>query len=238
VPAYNESKYIEKSIKRIVGVLGAKKLTWELIIVDDGSTDGTLGVANKLRRVYKNLKVVGYENNRGKGAAILFGSSFAKGDYIAFIDADRDIDPRYLIFLLEAMNGTDIAILSKNHPQSKVKFPLYRKILSKGYYILVRILFSLPVSDTQVGCKIFKNQVIRKIKPFISTKRFVFDLELLAYSYELNYKIKEYAVVLNFSREKSRISVRNILRMLLETLFVLYKIKFDFHKNHDAFLSY
>jgi glycosyltransferase involved in cell wall biosynthesis len=226
VPAYNESRYIENSIKRIEYTLNKLQLKWELIVVDDGSTDSTLRIANSLRKFYKNLKVVGYKLNKGKGAAILFGTKLAKGDYIAFIDADGDVAPNYLRFLLNSMNGSDIAILSKNHPKSKVKFPLYRKILSKGYYAIVRMLFNLPVSDTQVGCKVFKGHIIKEMSPFISTKKFVFDLELLAYANKLDYRIKEYPAVLNFRREKSRIRLKSVLIMLLETILVLYKIKF------------
>ena len=144
---------------------------------------------------------------------------------MAFIDADRDIDPKYLLFLLGNMNDTDIAIFSKNHPESRTVFPAYRKVLSKGYYVLVRALFNLPVSDTQVGCKVFRKEVIKRVCPLISTTKFAFDLELLAYAHKFNYRIKEFPAVLNFSRDKGRIRLKNVARIFVDTLLVLYKIR-------------
>ena len=224
VPAYNESRYIAGSIKRIHDVMKNAKVNYEIVIVNDGSSDDTLYVADSLRSRYKNLRVVGYKKNRGKGGAILFGTRFVKGSYVAFIDADKDIDPKYLLFLLKNIGNADIAILSKNHPKSRTLFPAYRKVLSKGYYVLVRVLFNLPVSDTQVGCKMFRREVIRKVCPLISTKKFAFDLELLAYANKFNYKIREFPAVLNFSRDKGRIRLKNVARIFFDTLFVLYKI--------------
>lgn len=227
MPAFNEEERIYKNAKKVYDYFNSRKSRFELIIVDDGSTDNTAYEASRIKK--KNVKSIGYPKNAGKGNAILHGVSKATGDYVIFLDSDLEIDVSYAydLFLSAIESGADIAILSKNHPKSTTNFPLYRKILSRGYYIFAKILFRIPVSDTQTGCKVFRLSVLKNVRKFLSAKRFCFDLELLAYINKLGYKITEKPIHIRFKREKSRVRISSAAEMFFDTLVTFIR----YHRN-------
>lgn len=227
IPSYNEGKNILKNIRYAVKIFGSLPMIkdFEIIVVDDGSIDNTRSEAAKISN--RHVKIIGYEKNMGKGHALIYGVGFAKGDYILFLDADMEIDPRQIRKLLSIITfeDTDAAIFSKNMMGSKINSPLYRKILSRGYYFIAHVLINLPVNDTQVGCKIFRSSVLKNISHKIKTKKFAFDLELITVMYMMGSRIIEVPVEINFSREAMRIKLRNILRMFLDTLDIFYRYR-------------
>ena len=161
---------------------------FEIIVVDDGSPDETLKEAQKFKN--DNYKVVGYKTNRGKGYAVRYGMARAKGDYIAFIDAGMEIDPNGISMILEHMEwyNADIVVGSKRHPASESNFPTIRKIYSWGYHLLVRLLFRIPLNDTQAGLKVYKRKVLEVVLPRLVIKQFAFDIELLAVAKYLGFR--------------------------------------------------
>ena len=197
------------------------------IIVNDGSTDNTQREALKFRK--RNVMVVGYSKNAGKGNAILCGMAHASGNYVIFLDSDLEIGPAYAFDLLStaAASGAGVAILSKNHPLSSTNFPAYRKFLSRGYYMFAKILFRIPVSDTQTGCKVFRADVLGQVAGFLAAKRFCFDLELLAYVNMLGHAIIEKPIDVVFRREKSRIRTSSVLEMFADTILIFFR----YHRN-------
>jgi glycosyltransferase involved in cell wall biosynthesis len=233
IPAYNEGNGIKKNLEYLASVFRSEPVLkdFEIIVVDDGSSDNTRIKARKVKKV----KVVGYGENRGKGHALLYGTGYAKGNYILFMDADMEIDPIQAKKLMCGMQAkkADIAIFSKNMRDSRINFPLYRKVLSRGYYFIVHMLFNLPVNDTQVGCKLFRTSDLKKVVGMVKTEKFAFDLELLFLLNASGCKIIEVPVDINFRRETIRISMRNILRMFSDTIniFYRYRIKKQFKKG-------
>ena len=163
IPAYNENKIICEMLKECVSVLD--KIEHEIIIVDDGSLDGTYEKVIEFSKNHKTIKVVNYSDNHGKGFAIRYGAKFATGDIVAFIDADLNIHPRHILRLAKQIEESkaDIVVGSKRHPESKVNYPVNRTILSEFYYYFVWMLFRIPVRDTQVGLKLYRREVIEKI---------------------------------------------------------------------------
>ena len=231
VPAYRQEKTITKDITTIVTALSALPINYEIIIVVDGFADKTYKVLQSLKLKTKNLKVIGYEKNKGKGFAIKRGVEEAKGDIIGFIDAGMDIDPTEISIMLDIMdwNKADIVIGSKLHPESKVNYPFWRKVLSWGYRTLTHFLFGFSVKDTQVGLKIFKKKAAKDIFSKIIVKRFAFDIEVLAVAYKLGYtRIYEAPIKLNFNGV-SNITSSNFWRvifwMLWDTAAVFYRVK-------------
>src|SRR3989344_9128259 len=155
VPAYKQEKTIVKDIENIDKILSSLPFSHELLVVVDGFLDKTYGrIKNQESRI-KNLRVLGYKENRGKGFAIKYGVKEAGGDIIGFIDAGMDLDPAEISIMLNIMdwNKADIVVGSKLHPDSKVSYPYQRKILSWGYRTFTHILFGFKVKDTQVGLK-------------------------------------------------------------------------------------
>ena len=230
VPAYKQEKTIVQDIKNLNKVLSSLPLKYEIIVVVDGFLDKTYEKISSQKSVIRNLKVYGYEKNYGKGYAVKYGMLKAQGDIIGFIDAGMDLDPSEISVALDLMewNKADIIIGSKLHPESKVNYPFWRKILSWGYRTLTHILFGFNVKDTQVGMKFFRKKVAHEVFSKIVVKRYAFDIEVLTVAYKLGYKkIYESPVKLNFQRAAG-IGSSNfwkvIFWMLWDTVAVFYRL--------------
>lgn len=233
VPVYRQEKTIVKDLKNIYQVLQSLRYPTELICVVDGKIDSSFEKASALAKKYPNLKVVGYETNKGKGHAIRFGIGRSKGSIVGFIDSGMDLNPNGLAILLEHFEWykADIIVGSKRHPVSKVKYPWQRKILSFGYQLLVLLLFGFRVKDTQVGMKFFRREVLEKVLPRLLVKKFAFDVEILAVSNYLGFKrIYEAPIEANLKWGKtSSITNKSFLRiavaMIIDTLAVFYRLR-------------
>lgn len=227
VPAYNESQTIFNNIKETVETLAAFDYDFEIIVVDDGSNDETyLHAARLLDDHGGRVRVVRYDVNQGKGNALMCGAAYATGEYVVFLDADMDLHPRQLptFFGIMSATGADVVIGAKRHPLSKVNYPFIRKIYSAVYYVMIRVLFGLPIRDTQTGLKVFKTSVLRNVFPRILVKRFAFDIEVLTNAHRLGYKIVDAPVTLEFKRGEGRVRSSDVKSMLLDTLSVFYRM--------------
>lgn len=227
LPAYKQENTIVKDIDTITGALTSAKIEHELIVVVDGFEDKTYQKVNKLNR--KNLVLIGYKINQGKGFAVKKGVEKANGDIIGFIDAGMDLDPKEITLMLDIMdwNKADIVIGSKLHPDSKVEYPVSRRILSWGYRSIVRFLFDLNVKDTQVGLKIFRKPVAKKVFKRIVENGFVFDVEVLAIAGMLGYnKIYEAPIRLKFRQGSIASSNywKHVMLFLISTFAVFYRM--------------
>lgn len=227
MPAYKQEKTISKDIKNIDKVLSSLKLKYEIILVVDGFVDDTFKKAKKIKN--SKLKVIGYSDNRGKGFAIKTGVEKARGEIIGFIDAGMDLDPHEISYMLDIMDWkkADIVVGSKLHPDSIVNYPLSRKIISWGYRMVTRSLFNLNVKDTQVGLKIFKYKVAKRVFPKIIVKAFAFDIEVLAVASSLGYtKIYEAPIKLRF--RQGSITNTNFWKVgfwtLIDTMAIFYRM--------------
>lgn len=228
IPAYKQEKSIVKDIKTMMKSLDKTGYNYEIIIVVDGIVDNTLEKVKTIKS--SRVKVLSYQKNQGKGHAVRYGMTHAKGDIIGFIDAGMDIHPAGFNMLLNHMEwyNADIIVGSKMHPVSKVNYPLWRKLLSRGYRLLTRIMFGFKVRDTQVGLKFFKRKVIVDILPRLLVKTYAFDIELLAVSYALGYnRIYEAPIEITFiegSITKKNLS-HIVYKMLWDTFAVFYRLK-------------
>jgi len=248
IPAYKAEKYIVKNIKNLESVLSTTSYDYEIIVVVDGDIDRTLQRANRYARNKNHIKSFTYPNNKGKGNAVRHGFSKAKGDLIGFIDAGLDLDPNAMHMLLAHFEwyNADIIVGSKRHPASKIEYPWQRKILSFGYQYIVLFLFGLKIRDTQVGIKIFRAEVVKKILPRLLVKAFAFDIEMLAVANYLGYKrIFEAPINLKMDFSQSTIASKGFIKtsfwMLWDTLAVFYRLKIiDFYnyKNRKLWIDY
>ncbi|MGB9637281.1 MAG: glycosyltransferase [Microgenomates group bacterium] len=228
VPAYKQEKTIVKDLQQIELVLKQLRYDYEIICVVDGKVDKTFEKAKKISS--SKLKVIGYEENHGKGYAVRYGMARAKGDLIAFIDAGMDINPKALPMLLEHMiwYDSDIIVGSIRHSASKViGYPLKRKIYSVGYHWLTRILFGLRITDSQRGVKIFKRKVLERTLPRLLVKNFAFDIEILSVAHRLGFKrIHDGPVEMDARKFRySSIKSSTVFSMLIDTLAIFYRLK-------------
>jgi glycosyltransferase involved in cell wall biosynthesis len=227
MPAYNEATRIQSSIEEVAKTFNDFGCPWELIIMDDGSTDETYEKSLEVSKNYpRHLIIKKNPYNLGKGRALKKALHYASGDYVVFLDADMDLHPIQVQALFDIMrlDNADIVIGSKLHPNSVVKYPFDRRIISFAYYLIVRILFDLPCHDTQTGLKLFKTEVLRKVFPRILVKKFAFDLEVLVNAHHMGYKIAEAPIVLNPQRPFGRLGLRAIFTTGWDTLAVFYRM--------------
>ena len=231
IPAYKQEKTIASDVLRIKNVLEKIRHPYEIIVVVDGYDDSTLNNAKKSAIRNKQIIVIGYKQNRGKGYAVRFGMARSKGDIIAFLDSGMDINPNGISMLLEHFEwyNADIIVGSKRHPVSKIDYPALRRIISFLSQFFIRILFGLNVKDTQVGLKFFRREVLEQVLPRLLIKRYAFDIELLVVANYLGFKrIYEAPVEIEWSTG-SGITTKNLWRILLftfiDTLAIFYRLK-------------
>lgn len=226
IPAYKQEKLIIRNLKKFIKELNFIRYDYEIIVVIDGEIDKTFQKLKKAK--LDKVKVIYYKNNKGKAYAIRMGMNKAKGDYVMFMDSGMEIDPNGISMLLEHMEWyeADIIVGSKRHPASLVNYNWQRKILSFGYYYLVKLLFGIKVKDTQAGIKIFKKKVLQKILPRLIEKRFAGDLEILVVAKSLGFKkIFEAPIKLdyNLSGVSSAASMKSAKGVFLDTLAIFYR---------------
>lgn len=222
MPVYNGEAYIAESIKRVANHMENLGKPYEIIVVDDGSTDNTYKTA--LKNADNHTKIVRYSKNRGKGYAFISGALRSSGNIIVLFDADLDIPLQQINILLKTMEktGADIVITNKWHPQSKTISTPTRRFLSLAFNALVRLLTGLKIQDTQTGAKAFKRKPLLRALKYLRVKRYAFDVELLLVAHQLGYKIAQ-APSLRPIKLTSRFKIREIFKMCLELLSITYR---------------
>lgn len=225
VPAYREARHIHENLGRLLTELDGLGRSYEVIVVSDGNTDRTAREAEGV--VSPNIKVIEYNRNMGKGYALRCGVSHSSGDLITFIDADMELDPRYIKGFIAVMEtfDCDAVVGSKRHPMSNVRYPPARRFQSLLYQLLIRLLFNVKVRDTQTGLKLFRRRVLEDVVPLLAIKRFAFDLELLVVARQLGYrKVMEAPVDLKYKFE-STVDPGAAWRILWDTAAIFYRLR-------------
>ncbi len=224
IPVYNEVEHISAMVNETIKVLDSMGLTYEIIVTNDGSTDGTEEELGQLTS--KNVKVISYKMNRGKGFAVRTGVAEATGSLVAFIDGDLEIHPKHLTLMVQAIKATqaDVIVGSKYLIPSMVKMSMVRGFVSHVYKTFVSILMRLPISDTQTGIKIFRAESIKEILPLMTIDGYSFDVELLGLLQWRGYKIEEIPMQLQLNGRREKIRVSDAFIMLVDTISIRRRI--------------
>jgi glycosyltransferase involved in cell wall biosynthesis len=181
IPSYNEEERLPATLDRIASYVRAKRPNTEVIVVDDGSTDGTIAVAESFRGKFDRLRVMTNGTNRGKGFSVKQGSLAAAGRVVLFTDADLSAPIEEAETLLAALNDHDVAIGSRAMDRSLIEThqSLFREFAGILFNKIVRTILWLPFVDTQCGFKAFRRERCRIIFEQQTIERFGFDPELL-----------------------------------------------------------
>src|ERR1700694_474785 len=236
VPAYREARHIHENLGKLLRELDRLGRTYEVIVVSDGDTDETAREAE--RGVSPHIKVIEYNRNMGKGYALRCGVAHSSGELVTFIDADMELDPRYIKGFIAVMESfeCDAVVGSKRHPMSNVRYPPARRFQSLMYQLLVRTLFRVKVRDTQTGLKLFRRHVLEEAVPLLSIKRFAFDLELLVVAGQLGYtKVMEAPVDLDYKFE-STADLKATWHVLWDTAAIFYRLRVRRYYAHQRVL--
>lgn len=220
MPAFNEAERISESVEYVKSMFEKICDDFEIIVSDDGSTDGTGRISESI--LDSRVQVVTNRKNHGKGHALKSGFHYATGQYTFFIDSDMEIHPKEMRAYLDALAFADLAIGSKRHRASQVRTPALRRFLSLGFNIIERMLTGTRATDSQAGLKCARSTALYRIVPLLSVKRYAFDAELLAVASLLNYKIMELPVEVNL---RATFSVRQVFRMFIDLLGIAYRLR-------------
>lgn len=227
LPAMNEGHIIEKTLKELTAELDLCVADYEVIVVDDGSTDDTFVAASRFANQDPRINVLAYPENQGKGYALRQGFNASRGDIVIFYDADLDIPPACIQALLEILNANDLGgvVGSRMHRDSDDHRSLKRKFLSHAVHIFVWTLFRISVKDTQVGLKVFRRQALEPIMGLPRVKGFAFDIELLALARMTGIKIGEAPVRIEYVQQPSTVTVSAVFRALMDAFGIFYRVR-------------
>ncbi|MFH1391982.1 MAG: glycosyltransferase [Candidatus Diapherotrites archaeon] len=224
---YNESGIFNDSMKKIEEFFKNWKYSYELIFVDDKSTDNTAELIKKFAKGKKNVKTFFHEKNQGRGKTVSDGIKKANGKIVGFVDVDLEVPIEQTLSLIEAIkNGSDIAI-GKRIYVTKPKY-IHRHILSKAYSLLSKVMLAHPFFDTEAGCKFFNR---KKILPFLSQTKenhWFWDTEIVLRPYFAGLKIIEVPVL--FIKNENAASTVKIFADTINYLKNLWKYSAEFRK--------
>lgn len=226
VPAFNEATCIEENLSVIEQEIDKITRSYEIIIAEDGSLDGTDIIAESLSREKSQIKHLHSDERSGKGAALNRAFQSSAGKIVVFMDADLATNLQCLSGMLEQIErGYDIVIGSRHINGSKVERPFSRTITSLVYNYFVRLVFRDKIHDHQCGFKVFHSDVLDSIGA-IKSNGFFFDTELLVTAKKLGYSIVEYPVTWKEPlNRKSKINIlRNGIKMGMELLKLRIKL--------------
>lgn len=229
VPAYNEQWRILPTLLEIIDYLDSRSITYEIIVVNDGSKDTTKNILERLKKIKPEILINNFPKNRGKGAAVRAGMLSAKGVLHLFVDADGATPIRELERLMHPLNeGFDLAIGSRAIPSNdtKVSTIIHRKLLGRIFNRFVSFFLLPKISDSQCGFKLFTAEASKSLFSLQKLDGFSFDVEILYIARKLGLKTAEVAVNwTNIPGSKVNVIIDGI-RMLRD----LIKIRY-FHRN-------
>ncbi len=204
IPCYNEGKRIGNTLKKIIEFFNNIKINYEIIVVNDGSTDDTKTKLQKIKEEHSNnvfINVINNNQNCGKGFAVKQGIMASNSEYIYFTDADLSTPIEEIVKFLERKEY-DIVIGSRAVKNSKILVhqPFYRELAGKVFNKLLKFILGLPYNDTQCGAKLFKSDVAKFVFSKTTINRFSFDAEVLFIAKKYKYKVLELPVVWSHSK--------------------------------------
>ena len=188
LPAFNEEGNLEQAVGRVARALQANARSFEIIVVDDGSRDGSAGLLERLKAVHSQLRVVRHPVNRGYGAAIRSGFESARLSWVFMIDADNQFDPEEIGALLTRAPTADIVAGYREHRGD----PLLRRLNAWAFFSLVRSLFGPLVRDVNCAFKLMRRDLLERM--ILSSNGALINTEVLVLARQLGARIAEVPV--------------------------------------------
>ena len=219
LPAHNEADMLEKAVTEITEVLGEYAGTYEIIIAEDGSTDGTDKKADEFSERLPFVRHIHSEKRLGRGKALKKAFHQSSGEILVYMDVDLATDVRQLKELIDSVDkeGYDFATGSRMLPESNVERSGTRDLASKTYNFMVRAVLGSKVKDHQCGFKAFRREPLLQIIDEVSANHWFWDTELLVRAHRRGYRIKEIPVLWKSGRETK-------VRLLHDSLYMGWQI--------------
>ncbi|HOL70603.1 MAG TPA: glycosyltransferase family 2 protein [Bryobacteraceae bacterium] len=223
LPAYNEEARLPVTLAAILSYLEARNWKeFEILVVNDGSVDGTAAVAERFRSRHPQVTLLENPGNRGKGYSVRHGMLKARGDWVLFSDSDLSAPIEELDKLMEAAaaNNASVVIGSRALDRSLIKVhqSWFRETAGRIFNLLMRLIIGLPFADTQCGFKLFERRAAQEVFRRQRIERWGFDAEVLFIARKLGFKTIEIPVRWSHS-EGTKISMfRDSLNMFVDLL--------------------
>lgn len=225
IPLFNEEKSLLELYESLIGIINGIDKTYEIIFVDDGSTDGSLLILKELARKNSHVRVFSFRKNQGKAEALSFAFAKSKGDYIVTLDADLQDKPVEIPKLLEkAKNGWDLVCgWRKNRQDSKIKV-----LSSRLFNLIVQKLWGLSLHDYNCGLKVYKKDAAQSLRIYGGLHRFI---PLLVY--QQGFTVCEEAVVHEKRKHgKSKFGFSKIWKDLPDIFTVIFLSRYSSRPFH------
>jgi dolichyl-phosphate beta-glucosyltransferase len=221
IPAFNEERRLPPTLESIHRYLTQREVTFEIVVVDDGSDDHTVETVQEFGKHHDGVRLISYAPNQGKGYAVRTGMLAATGDFVLLDDADGSSPIEELERLEAAVReGADIAIGSRNMLEAGTKIQAlpYRKYIGNTFNSIVQSLLLPGIRDTQCGFKLFKHEIGQDLFSVNTQNGYAFDVEILFVARIRGYKTTEIAI--NWHNvEGSKVNVfKDSVLMLIEVL--------------------
>jgi dolichyl-phosphate beta-glucosyltransferase len=227
IPAHNEADRIGPTLERVVAYLCRQPYSWEVVVVDDVSSDATAEVVARYQRGEARVRLVQRTADPGKGAAVQAGMLAAQGRRVLFSDADLSTPIEELEKMCDAVEreGYDVAIGSRALPESdlRVRQPWYREMMGRGFNLMVRLVALRGFKDTQCGFKLFRGEVVGDLFRRQTIMGFAFDVEILYLAVQRGLRVKEAPVTWINSRRSKVDPIRDSLRMARDMIGIRFK---------------
>jgi dolichyl-phosphate beta-glucosyltransferase len=198
VPAYNEAQRILPSLERLFAYMDGRHCAYEVLVIDDGSTDDTAAVIRERFGDRPQLRLLAYGGNRGKGYAVRCGAGHATGDVVLFSDADFSTPIEEVEKMLPLLDqGYDMVIGSRAVKGAEIRErqPFYREGAGKLFNLLVRVLVAPEFHDTQCGFKCYRSAPMHPVLERLQIDGFAFDVEMIALARAAGLRIAEVPVI-------------------------------------------
>ncbi|MDO8451920.1 MAG: glycosyltransferase [bacterium] len=222
LPCYNEESHFEKSVAEIVRMLGLSRLVFEIIFVDDGSTDKTISLIEKTVKKFAFCRKIIHRKNLGRGIAVADGIRQAKAEIVGYIDIDLEVSPMYIADMVDILRRGHDVVIGKRMYRSNFS-SILREILSSGYRGISRYLLDTGGLDTETGYKFFRTSRILRVLPMVRHPHWFWDTEVMVYAKRSGLKIAEVPVL--FVRRTDKKSTVRIFRDTIEYISSLIQLR-------------
>jgi len=195
IPVFNDRESLEKALPVSVGILSTISPSFEIIVAEDGSTDGSAAIVDAFSRADSRVRLLHNDARQGRGRALNRAIQEAQGSIVCYFDVDLATDMQHLPQLIGAIrDGCDMATGSRLMPDSDIVRTGGREIASRSYNFLVRLFLSSMIFDHQCGFKAFNRERILTIIPTVRDTHWFWDTELLVRGQRKGFRVKEFAV--------------------------------------------
>lgn len=231
IPCYKDGEFLADSIHEIERVLKQTRYSYEIIIIDDCSPDGSAKVVEHVAHGNSHIRYLVHEKNAGRGGTVVEGMKMAQGTYVGFLDVDLEVHCRYIPSMLAALEqGYDGATAYRVYKMQLIPSMVYRAFLSIAYRKLVHALLQLPYKDTETGYKFFRREKILPVLNECECNGWFWDTEVMALSYYHGLKIQEIPCL--FIRRWDKKTTVRPFHDSLDYWRELKKFKARIHKKH------